>query len=211
VGFGVGVAERGDFGGCERRAEAGAAAEPLVVDRQLLADLREVVVGVVDALDVEVDVGAGEARGGWGAVLDLLDGSADELPAAGRERGEPAVQAGEAGRGSGDRLGFCFGEQAGQGERGGALRGVADGGGGDRGGVGWQAPGDERPGGLGGGDLGARGGLLACERARDGDQVGALEPLLLGRGSSCAAAAAEGEGEGCGERQQRGATRGRPG
>jgi hypothetical protein len=99
-------------------------------------------VGVVDALDVEVDVGAGEARGAGGAVLDLLDGSADQLPAARCERGEPAVQAGEAGGGSGDGPGFSYGEQAGQGECGGALRGAAQGRGGDGARVGGQAAGD---------------------------------------------------------------------
>ena len=118
-------------------------------------------------------------------MFDLFDGGADQLPAAGCEAAGAAEQAGDGGGRSGDGRGFCFFEQGGQGQRRGALRGAAD----RRHaeivrGVGGQAVGDERPRGLGGRDL-ARdaAGSCACERARDGDQVRALEPLRLRRGS----------------------------
>ncbi len=62
--FRVGLRQGVDFRLRERCAERVRAAELVVAGEQLLADLREAEVGVVDALDVQRDVCAGEARGG---------------------------------------------------------------------------------------------------------------------------------------------------
>ena len=77
--------ERVDFGLGERHPEGGLAAELLVGGQQLLADLGEPEVGVVDAVDVERRVGAGEARSRRRAVFDLVDRASRSSPSRARE------------------------------------------------------------------------------------------------------------------------------
>src|ERR1700683_4413064 len=80
AGLGVRAGEGIHFASRERGAERAGTAELVEARQQLLADLREAEVAVVDALDVQRDVGAGEGGGWGGGAFDLFDRSVDQLP-----------------------------------------------------------------------------------------------------------------------------------